>query len=202
MLLDQQALFSAAQAITATAASTNVIDTGSSKDVGKYGDIPLLIQVVEAFNTLTSLTVTVQTDDNSSFSSATDVISMVIPLASLTVGYKTPVITLPMKLERYIRLNYTVTAGKARLDPTESHYDNLAAVNSSTGGCGSWDSFWLCEPALRMTLRYIVSALLPRSALPVSGILMAAARRQDSASMKIASNMFTSVTRAMYFSHA
>ena len=27
MLLDQQALFSAAQAITATAASTNVIDT-------------------------------------------------------------------------------------------------------------------------------------------------------------------------------
>jgi hypothetical protein len=69
MLLDQQALFSEAQAITATAASTNVIDTGSSKDVGKYGDIPLLIQVVEAFNTLTSLTVTVQTDDNSSFSS-------------------------------------------------------------------------------------------------------------------------------------
>ncbi|GAL43041.1 Bbp16 family capsid cement protein [Citrobacter werkmanii] len=109
MLLDQQALFSAAQAITATAVSTNVIDTGSSKDVGKNGDIPLLIQVVEAFNTLTSLTVTVQTDDNSAFSSPTDVISMVIPLASLTVGYKTPVITLPMKLERYIRLNYTVT---------------------------------------------------------------------------------------------
>ena len=58
MLLDQQALFSAAQAITATAASTNVIDTGSNKDVGKYGDIPLLIQVVEGFNNLTSLTVT------------------------------------------------------------------------------------------------------------------------------------------------
>lgn len=109
MLLDQQALFSAAQAITATAASTNVIDTGSNKDVGKYGDITLLIQVVESFNTLTSLTVTVQTDDNSAFSSATDVLSLTIPLASLVQGYKSPVITLPMKIERYIRLNYTVT---------------------------------------------------------------------------------------------
>ncbi|HBY9792418.1 Uncharacterised protein [Klebsiella pneumoniae] len=109
MLLDQQALFSAAQAITATAASTNVIDTGSNKDVGKYGDIPLLIQVVEGFNNLTSLTVTVQTDDNSAFSSAADVLSMTIPLASLVLGYKSPVIKLPMKMERYIRLNYTVT---------------------------------------------------------------------------------------------
>lgn len=109
MLLDQQALFSAAQAITATAASTNVIDTGSNKDVGKYGDIPLLIQVVEGFNNLTNLTVTVQTDDNSAFSSAADVLSMTIPLASLVLGYKSPVITLPMKMERYIRLNYTVT---------------------------------------------------------------------------------------------
>ncbi|HBY9794577.1 TPA: hypothetical protein MJA66_06470 [Klebsiella pneumoniae] len=109
MLLDQQALFSAAQAITATAASTNVIDTGSNKDVGKYGDIPLLIQVVEGFNNLTSLTVTVQTDDNSAFSSAADVLSMTIPLASLVLGYKSPVITLPMKMERYIRLKYTVT---------------------------------------------------------------------------------------------
>lgn len=109
MLLDQQALFSAAQAITATAASTNVIDTGSNKDVGKYGDIPLIIQVVEGFNNLTSLTVTVQTDDNSAFSSAADVLSMTIPLASLVLGYKSPVITLPMKMERYIRLNYTVT---------------------------------------------------------------------------------------------
>jgi len=109
MLLDQQAIFSAAQAITATAASTNTIDTGSSKDSGKGGDVPLLIQVVEAFNNLTSLTITVQTDDNTAFSSPTDVLSLVVPVASLTVGYKTPVITLPMKMERYIRLNYTVT---------------------------------------------------------------------------------------------
>ena len=126
MLLDQQALFSAAQAITATAASTNVIDTGSNKDIGKYGDIPLLIQVVEGFNNLTSLTVTVQTDDNSAFSSAADVLSMTIPLASLVLGYKSPVITLPMKMERYIRLNYTVT-GTAPTTGKAVSYTHLRA---------------------------------------------------------------------------
>ena len=95
--------------LAAVTIADQVIDTGSNKDVGKYGDIPLLIQVVEGFNNLTSLTVTVQTDDNSAFSSAADVLSMTIPLASLVLGYKSPVITLPMKMERYIRLNYTVT---------------------------------------------------------------------------------------------
>ncbi|WP_407027116.1 phage major capsid protein, partial [Cronobacter sakazakii] len=44
----------------------------SAKDVGKGGDVPLLIQVVEGFNNLTSLTVAVQTDDNAAFSSPTE----------------------------------------------------------------------------------------------------------------------------------
>lgn len=63
-------------------------------------------------------------------------------------------------------------------DPTDSHQDNLAMVNSSTGGCGSCDSFWLCEPALRITRLYILRANVPRSAFPVSAMLIAAARRQ------------------------
>ena len=57
MLLDAQNLFSDAQAITATAASTNVIDTGSAKDDGKGAGVPLLIQCVEDFDNLTSLTI-------------------------------------------------------------------------------------------------------------------------------------------------
>ena len=87
MLLDQQALFSAAQAITATAASTNVIDTGSNKDVGKYGDIPLLIQVVEGFNNLTSLTIDLQTSDTENGTYAS-IQSVTVPLANLTKGAK------------------------------------------------------------------------------------------------------------------
>lgn len=109
MLLDLQTLFSSAQAITATAASTNSVDTGSAKDAGKGGHVPLLIQVTESFNNLTSLTIDIETDDNSSFSSATKLASMTVPLAKLVAGYQTPIITLPQGLERYVRLKYTVT---------------------------------------------------------------------------------------------
>ncbi|HHM6439591.1 Bbp16 family capsid cement protein [Pseudomonas aeruginosa] len=109
MLFDKKLLMSNAQAITASAASTDVIDRGDTKDVGRAGDIPLCIQVVEAFNTLTSLTIELQTDDNSGFGSPRSLFSVVVPLADLNVGYQTPVIVLPQKTERYLRLNYTVT---------------------------------------------------------------------------------------------
>ncbi|MFJ1336763.1 Bbp16 family capsid cement protein [Pseudomonas caricapapayae] len=109
MLFDAKLLMSSAQAITASAASTDVIDRGDQKDVGKAGDIPLLVQVVEAFNTLTSLTIELQADDNSGFSSPRSLFTAVVPLADLKLGYQLPVITLPQKTERYLRMNYTVT---------------------------------------------------------------------------------------------
>jgi hypothetical protein len=60
MIFDMQTLLSDAQAITATAASTNIIDLGPinagfARDIGKGRHIPLRVQVVEAFNNLTSL---------------------------------------------------------------------------------------------------------------------------------------------------
>lgn len=109
MLFDKKLLMSNAQAITASAVSTDVIDRGDQKDVGRAADIPLCIQVVEAFNTLTSLTIELQADDNPGFSSPRSLFSVVVPLADLKLGYQTPVITLPQKTERYLRLNYTVT---------------------------------------------------------------------------------------------
>ncbi|WP_280041957.1 Bbp16 family capsid cement protein [Pseudomonas sp. Hg5Tf] len=109
MLFDKKLLMSNAQAITASAASTDIIDRGDQKDVGRAGDIPLCIQVVETFNTLTSLTIEMQADDNSAFSSPRILFSIVVPLADLKAGYLAPVITLPQKTERYLRFNYTVT---------------------------------------------------------------------------------------------
>lgn len=124
MIFDKQTQFSAAQAITATAASTNVIDllaagipygddAALTRDQGLF-DIPLLIQVVTTFDNLTTLVAAVQTDDNSSFSSPTTVVSSpAIPLASLTAGYQFVFDRIPRKTsERYIRLHYTV-AGTA-----------------------------------------------------------------------------------------
>jgi hypothetical protein len=120
MILDKQNLFSDAQAITADAASTNTIDLGVpgtpvgaaaplAQDVG-LSDIPLLIQVVEAFADLTSLTIKVQTDDNTGFSSAKDVLTVTVPLASLVAGYIAPIDRIPRgTTERYLRLYYDVT---------------------------------------------------------------------------------------------
>lgn len=121
MIFDRTLLFSNAQAITATAPSTDIVDLGATgtvygaasaliRDIGKGECVPLLIQVVEAFNTLTSLTVTVQCDDNAAFSSPKDVLTVTLPLASLTAGRTMPMMAIPAGVnERYMRLNYTVT---------------------------------------------------------------------------------------------
>lgn len=115
MIFDQQTLLSDAQAITATAASTNVIDlgpikTGIVRDIGKGKAIPLRIQVVEAFNTLTSLTIALQVDDNEAFGSAKTVWSQVVALADLKAGKVISPEWIPRGTdERFMRLNYTVT---------------------------------------------------------------------------------------------
>lgn len=121
MIFDTQSLFSDAQAITATAASTNVIDLGVpgtpmhaagpiTQDVGRSRDIPIRVQVVEDFNTLTSLTFAVQVDTVENFASPTTVLSVVVPLAALTAGYVLPVQHIPLLTnEQFMRLNYTVT---------------------------------------------------------------------------------------------
>lgn len=109
MLLDAKLLMSNQQAITANAASTDVIDRGDTKDVGRAGDIPLLVQVTETFNNLTSLAIAIQTDSDSGFGTAVTLATVTVALADLKAGYQLPIITLPKGVKRYLRLNYTVT---------------------------------------------------------------------------------------------
>ena len=117
MILDEQNLFSDAQAITASAASMNYIDLGS-REVAFGTPIEILIQVVEDFATCTSLKFSIQTDDNESFSSATTLAeTAAIPVADLAAGYRTTLKYMPKGNEGYTRLYYTVagpyaTAGK------------------------------------------------------------------------------------------
>lgn len=129
MIMDATGLFSDSQAITATAASTNLIDLGSgaaasgtgvgARGVGVGTDIPLTCNVVEAFATLTSLTITIETDDNASFSSAaTAWTSPTYTLAQLNSAYAGDLNLLPDRLptsvnERYVRLKYTVGGSSA-----------------------------------------------------------------------------------------
>lgn len=130
MIFDSTNLFSDAQAITETAASTNVIDLGETdtpkhaanaitRDMGKGRPIDLRIQVVEDFATLTSLVVGVETDSAEGFGSAVTILSSpAIPVADLKAGYVFPIQWLPRGVaSRYVRLYYTVagsdaTAGK------------------------------------------------------------------------------------------
>ncbi len=126
MIMDRTLLFSDGQAITATAASTNVVDLGATgtvygasspmvRDVGHGNDVDLVVTATQSFNNLTSLTISIQVDDNAAFSSPTTVFtSPAYTLAQLAAGAK---YLLPDTLpggtnERYVRLNYTV-AGTA-----------------------------------------------------------------------------------------
>lgn len=143
MIFDAQTRFSNAQAVTASAASTNVIDLGAAGT--PFGDnsaiardqgimqIPLRIQVTEAFATLTSLKVAVQVDDNSAFSSAVTVLETeAIVAASLVAGYQFNIDSFPLKTnERYVRLYYTVagsdaTAGKITAGVVAANQQALA----------------------------------------------------------------------------
>jgi hypothetical protein len=144
MILDATTLFSAAQAVTATVASTNIIDLGQpgtvfgaataiARDVGKGATVPIAIRVVENFNNLTSITVTVETDDNSGFSSPTMVFnSPTFVLADLQAGARH---LLPDALpvgtaERYVRLKYTL----AGTTPTTGKITAGIAAGLQTNG--------------------------------------------------------------------
>ena len=109
MLLDAQCLFSDAQAITSTAASTNVVKFGK----GEFTFVPLLIQVVESFATLTSLTITVQTATDSAFTTPVDLASSTLAAAKLTQGAVIPINYIPRGNLGYIRIYYTVTGSNA-----------------------------------------------------------------------------------------
>lgn len=119
MILSAQQLFSDDQAITASADSTNVIDLGVAgtpygaaaalnDDVGKGNKIPILIQVTEAFNNLTSLTINISTGAATTL--GTTIASQTIALANLVVGKQINIDVLPEGItERYLGIEYVVT---------------------------------------------------------------------------------------------
>jgi hypothetical protein len=127
MILDSTLLFSDAQAITATAASTNIVDLGATgtpygalgaliRDVGRGTPVEILVTVTTTFATLTSLTVSIETDDNSGFSSAAIALTgNAVPVATLVAGYqfRVPTVLPHGTNERYLRLKYTVAGSNA-----------------------------------------------------------------------------------------
>lgn len=133
MLQDVNSIFSGAiaadgtrtaQAVTATAVSTNQLDLRNSgvlalKNEGIVGqNIYLNVDVIQAFNNLTSLTITLETDSTSNLAtSPTTHLSFTVLLAALTAGAKVVQVALPVlpNYERYMGVRYTVTGGAPTL---------------------------------------------------------------------------------------
>jgi hypothetical protein len=129
MILDTQTIFSGAIAadgtrsaqgpVTATAISTNVLDRAGNlalfptlEDEGLVEQhLYLVVQVLQAFNNLTSLTVTLESDTAAGLATAPVVhFSKTILLAALTAGATVVRVQLPSDdYKRYIGVRYTVT---------------------------------------------------------------------------------------------
>lgn len=108
MILDEQGLFSNKQAITSSCVSANILDLGN-REVSFGTPVELFIQVTEAFNNLTSLTIKVQTSKEEDFSDSVDLIEQKMLLADLEKGAVSSIKFLPKGNLGYMRLSYDVT---------------------------------------------------------------------------------------------
>jgi hypothetical protein len=115
MIIDNELVFSDSQAITASAASTNIIDLGAmgQGDLGNSRSLEILVQTTQAFNNLTSLGIKLQTCASEDFSSTTvyDLpLQETVTLASGNLAINKEILRgkIPHGCLRYVRLYYTV----------------------------------------------------------------------------------------------
>lgn len=119
MILDKNLLFSTSQAITASAASTDVIDLGVLEDLG-IGDDPsleIILLITETFTAAGAATLVASFQGSVDNSSWTDMaMTAAIGKASLTAGaeiarWSLPSLVAGQSMPRYLRMNYTVATG-------------------------------------------------------------------------------------------
>ena len=114
MMYDKLNAFGTDQAVTATAASTDIVDLGAARDMGNGEPLELVILVTQTVTAAGAATVTftLETDDNAGFSSPVVLASSgAIGKAALTAGTEVLRIKVPLDAERYLRTNYTVATG-------------------------------------------------------------------------------------------
>ena len=109
MIIDKRNEFVASQALTATAVLTDSIDLSSDRDIGVGEDLYWVINqltIADGVSTDETYVFTLQTDDNSGFSSPTTIATITIPRSS-PAGTRWYV-SLPNTNERYLRVNVTL----------------------------------------------------------------------------------------------
>ncbi|MDR5772082.1 MULTISPECIES: Bbp16 family capsid cement protein [unclassified Caballeronia] len=141
MILDQQSLFSDAQAITASANSSNVIDTlpvntpNTRSGIGDGEDISLFAQVgPNAFTGGTSLQIQLVSADDAALSTNAQVHydTGAVVLANLTAKARLIGIDLPYgKFRRYVGLKYTVVGTMTAGVITAGLVKDLQTINGT-----------------------------------------------------------------------
>lgn len=109
MIIDSRLEFSDAQALTASAASTSVVNLGSDRDVG-VGEPLWVVYSLDAAATNAdadeTYSLAIQTDSVENFATPTTLTTHTIA-AGTAAGYINA-INLPMANEQYLRLYYTL----------------------------------------------------------------------------------------------
>lgn len=126
MILDMKLVLSENQAVTVTAISANVIEwplngivvteaAAVARNLGPGNELPIHIQVTEAFATATSITFSLESSAAAGLTSATvHWTSTAIPIATLIAGYVLPVRIMPNgTMLQYLGMRYTVTGATA-----------------------------------------------------------------------------------------
>jgi hypothetical protein len=130
MILDGQLEFSDSQAVTATAVSTNSVDLGPispNLNVAIGTGENLFIRVANTVAMTDSgsdstVTVTLETDDNAAFSSPTVVQTIgVFPAVSPAGTIRIARLVAGVDYERYIQLRYTVAGGNLTTGSFDAH---------------------------------------------------------------------------------
>jgi hypothetical protein len=109
-LIDQLTLLSSAQALTATAASEDYLDLEAAGDGWAGGFIEVWSPtILDSAGDAATLTISLQSDTASDFATnlVTHLVTDAIAESTLTAGIITK-IPMPLGIQRYVRLNYTV----------------------------------------------------------------------------------------------
>lgn len=113
MYVDNNTFLSNAQAVTATAVSTNIIDTqAASEAVGTECYIEFLVNTAATAAGAATVQFELQTATDAAFTApVTLFITGAIGKATLVAGYRPAVVRIPTGSLRFLRANYTVATG-------------------------------------------------------------------------------------------